>query len=160
MRTRPAVPVDERFLRMMPPRPPSGCWLWIGGVNGRGHPVIKSGGSKGTNLLVRRVAYEHFHGSIPDGHEVYQSCGQRRCMARDCLWAMDHSELMIETIRRDGSWQPRGEHARKAQLTADQVRKVRRLGDAGATPDQLARATGLTADHCRRIVSRKAWAHL
>jgi hypothetical protein len=80
-------------------------------------------------------------------------------MAPGCLAAATHADVMVEIISREGNWQPKGEDAPGAKLTAAQVAQLRHLAARGATAKQLAEITGLTADHCRRIVQRKAWVH-
>lgn len=55
----------------------SGCWLWGGGVNGRGYPQIRIGGRV---ELVHRLMYADHFGECPEGQEIRRWCKVLRCV--------------------------------------------------------------------------------
>ena len=55
----------------------SGCWLWGGGVNGRGYPQLRVGGRV---ELVHRLMYADRYGECPEGQEIRRQCKTLRCV--------------------------------------------------------------------------------
>lgn len=110
----------------MPGDPPSeGCWDWTGSKatrGGYGTLTITEEGSSRT-LPVHRLAYELFHGPIPDGMWVLHDCDRPVCCHPDHLHLGTQRENMREARERNrlasGDRHPFG------KLTDEQVRWVR-----------------------------------
>lgn len=66
----------DRLEARIIPEPNSGCWLWIGGVDGKGYPIIHI---RPQMKKVHRVMYELVKGPIPDGMTLDHLCRTRRC---------------------------------------------------------------------------------
>lgn len=66
----------ERFMAKVK-RQSSGCWEWQGAKTkgGYGNMAINR-----RNVYAHRVAYEHWHGAIPQGYEVDHLCKNRACV--------------------------------------------------------------------------------
>jgi hypothetical protein len=71
----------ERFENLYIPEPNSGCWIWVGGLNGDdkdgGYGRMRVGKIK---VGAHRWAYENFVGSVPDGFELDHLCRVRCCV--------------------------------------------------------------------------------
>lgn len=73
-----SAPFDIRLERYMIPEPNSGCWIWIGALNGDGYGSFNGPDGKSTDA--HTASYEHFVGQIPDGLELDHLCRVRCCV--------------------------------------------------------------------------------
>jgi len=64
---------DERYI----PEPMSGCWLWLGSVNGKGYGRLYSNGKL---VLAHRFSYELHVGPIPTGLVMDHLCRNSYCV--------------------------------------------------------------------------------
>ncbi len=57
----------------------SGCWLWTGALAGKtaSYGDLRIGK---TNKRAHRLAFVHYIGPIPHGHELHHTCGVKRCV--------------------------------------------------------------------------------
>lgn len=84
---------DQLFDRISP-EPNTGCWLWMGSLNGaRGYPTI------GKGQLAHRVSYQLFKGDIPPGLTIDHLCRTKICVNPDHLEAVS---LRENILRGDG----------------------------------------------------------
>ncbi len=69
----------------------NGCWLWTRGctTNGYGHGRMDS-----QHFYAHRLAWELWHGPIPDGLELDHLCRVHRCCNPDHLEPVTHAENM------------------------------------------------------------------
>lgn len=81
-----------RFMKWVEVQP-NGCWRWKGKLNKQGYGYFWLDGK---SRLAHRVAYEHFVGPIPEGHEVDHLCHTRDksctggvCDHRSCVFWQD-----------------------------------------------------------------------
>ena len=59
----------------------TGCWIWHGQISNSGYGRIKQVLDKKVVMLSAQAAsYQAFTSSIPEGHLVKQSCGNRLCI--------------------------------------------------------------------------------
>jgi hypothetical protein len=72
----------EELCRIAVERDASSCHLWTGSQNGTGYCQI---GVDGKKKYVHRIAFEVFHGSIPDRMYVDHICHTRNCVNPDHL---------------------------------------------------------------------------
>jgi hypothetical protein len=66
----------------------TGCWNWIGGIDGNGYAVASRGGK---SVGGHRLAYELYVGCVPAGKELDHLCRNRRCVNPNHLEAVDRS---------------------------------------------------------------------
>src|SRR5229473_3334209 len=86
---RKTTPPRERFTTFYFVDRSSGCWLWIGGTNGR-YPLF--GISRRTRVYAHRFSYEEFVGPIPSGLEIDHLCSNIKCVNPDHLQPVTHQE--------------------------------------------------------------------
>ena len=84
-------PVSDRLMEKVMPEPNSGCWLWIGGLDGKGYGQIKH---QGKHRRTHRIAYELFVGPVPQGLELDHLCRVRECCNPAHLEPVTHSVNM------------------------------------------------------------------
>ena len=68
--------IIKRFDDKVIPEPNSGCWLWLGAINGNGYGNFWDGVK---TISAHRFAYMTFVGPIPDGFELDHKCRVRSC---------------------------------------------------------------------------------
>jgi hypothetical protein len=83
----------ERFEAKYIPEPNSGCWIWIGALEGGGYGNISSGGSrKAKRIKAHRVAYVLYKGEVPEGKDLDHLCRLRCCVNPDHLEPVTRQE--------------------------------------------------------------------
>ncbi len=146
------------------------CLLWPGAMGtgkNRANPIvsgIRASGAHGP-LPVRRMVWEHRHGSLPPGKVVYRTCCENRCLfhleagppgsplrQRKRAGLTAHSPATKAALTR----------ARRARAgnvhTPEQVQEVKRLGAMGGTDAEIARQTGVSEAMVGKIRTGKCWA--
>ena len=78
---------------------PSGCWLWMGCVNGSGYGSISVSSEK-TGQFVHRVVWELVNGPIPKGMHVCHTCDVRACANPDHLFLGSRSTNMKDSVKK------------------------------------------------------------
>ena len=121
------------------------CWLWRGkcGTKHFGRITIDR-----REIRVHRFAYELFHGPIPVGQHVTQTCGNWRCVQPDHL-AAGKAPVTRAT----------GEASVNAKLTEAEVHEIRSRAATGETMAKLAAGYGVSKTSIWRVVKRETWAH-
>jgi len=89
----------ERFERHYIPEPNSGCWLWIGSLQGKsGYGQMGMPG--GRPIRAHRLAYQLFKGKIPKGLDVRHTCDLRCCVNPEHLLVGTRQQNMEDAVRR------------------------------------------------------------
>ena len=91
-----------RLEARMIPEPNSGCWLWLGALDGSGYGVIGHGER---TLRVSKAAYEVFIGEATQGLLVLHTCDQPSCFNPNHLYAGTAKDNADDRVRR-GRWSP------------------------------------------------------
>ena len=97
----------------------NGCWIYTGGLNGRGYGNIWH---NGRTRSAHVVSYEVHTGPVPEGMQVCHTCDNKPCINPDHLFvgtAQDNIDDMI--IKGRNNFKGR------ALLTQGQVSEIRRL---------------------------------
>jgi hypothetical protein len=127
----------ERFETKISPEPNTGCWLWLGGTNGKkgyGKMFIKRDEERRTiKEYAHRLSYKHWIGDIPDGLELDHLCETPICVNPDHLEPVTHQENLLRKTRtycrRGHRWDEGNEGAngpgRRTCLTCRRERRKR-----------------------------------
>ena len=81
-----------RFEAKYIPEPNSGCWLWVGALDGHGYGTFGAGGRDDGTVKAYRWSYERFKGPVPVGLDLDHLCRVRCCVNPDHLEAVTRSE--------------------------------------------------------------------
>jgi len=87
--------LPTRFWAKVEPKP-SGCWLWMGGTNGRGYGRFRFAGRQ---YQAHRLAYERLIAVIPIGQEPDHLCRVPLCVNPTHLESVTH---LVNLMRGDG----------------------------------------------------------
>ena len=85
---------------------PLGCWLWLGGLDGKGYGQFWL---HGRHVQAHRVVYEQIVGPIPDGLSIDHLCRARNCVNPQHLEPVS----ILENIQRGYSANNGGHNKRK-----------------------------------------------
>lgn len=78
------------FYAKIEPEPNSGCWLWVGSVNGK-YPKLWDG-RRGEVVFAHRFSWTVFRGPIPEGTEIDHKCRVKLCVNPRHLEPVSRSE--------------------------------------------------------------------
>lgn len=133
---------------------PDACWPWPSAPDG-GYGRIKFLGEyEGTH----RIAYRLTHGPIPDGMYVCHRCDNPPCANPAHLFAGKPAVNSADMVAKGRSIPNGGARAPAAKLTADQVREMRAMYEAGGTSyAKVAKAFGVTAMTAHSAITRRSW---
>ena len=152
----PIKSLDQVLERFAVPIPEAGCWIWVGGMRGKGYGQANEGGRNSKrSLLAHRVVYEIANGPIPDGMMVCHRCDVPACV--------NPSHLFLGTAKdnnRDRHRKGRtavGKKNGKAVLNPDVVRAIRAHP---FTHRQMAVALGMSYSAIQMARSGKTWGHV
>lgn len=89
------MPLEDKIERI----PWSGCWIWMGGLNGDGYGNYKD--SEGTQHRAHRLVWTILRGSIPLGLFVLHKCDIRCCVNPEHLYIGDQVDNIGDALARD-----------------------------------------------------------
>jgi hypothetical protein len=135
--------------------PNSGCWLWIGSIDGRGYGRIIMGGR---HLIAHRHVLKLAGVSVPDGSVVCHKCDARLCVRPDHLFVGTQADNMRDMHAKGRA--AVGERMPTASLTDAQVRGIRFLATLGRKQNTMARQYGVSTMVISRVVRRESWKHI
>lgn len=92
---------------------------------------------------MHRLVYQRLHGQVPDGMVLDHLCGNRAC----CNPAHLEAVTQAVNVRR----------SRLAQLSPEQVARIKELRKAGMRPTTIGRLFGVTQSHVSHICSNRYW---
>lgn len=140
---------------------PDGCWLWIGGGDGKGYGSCKF---RGRMIRTHILAWELTHGPISDRLCVCHDCPggeNRRCCNPRHLFLGTRKDNNADRDRKGHHVSLRGERHGRAKLSPESVIAIRRRSATGdATFAALSREFGVSETTIADIVRRKIWRHL
>jgi hypothetical protein len=137
------------------------CWLWQGAMNGSGYGNFRMPEYGRVNFSAHRVAYLMTHGDFPpDGLVVRHKCDTPQCVNPYHLEYGTVADNMQDMVRRGRQTKrdQSGENNGAAKLSADDVRRIRRLIESGKTNTAIAAEYDVTHSLISRIRRGRSWA--
>lgn len=135
-----------RFNGHCSPEPNSGCWLWMGGVAGRGYGVFRV---EGRQVFAHRFSWELANDrKLRPGEVVCHRCDVPGCVNPAHLFAADQAANMADMVKKR-----RG----TCKLSDLQVRAI--FTDARSRR-RISRDFGISWNMVRLIKERRSWRHL
>jgi len=133
------------------PEPNSGCWLWLGHVNGSSYGRLGRGRCE---RQVHRLSYRAYIAPIPSGMNVLHKCDVPSCVNPDHLFLGSLSDNMQDCLRKGRYVALRGEASIRAKLTYGAVEKIRQ---SHATVTELAKRFGVSRRAIQFVKDGKTW---
>lgn len=132
-----------------------GCWEWKGGhaSYGYGQTYFRGRGEK-----AHRAAWALTNGPIPLGMFVCHHCDNRNCVRPDHLFLGTNADNLADAAKKlRFATEAR---LRRAKLTPDGVREMRRLASSGMTVTELAAKYGVSDTVVGKVIRHRAWRHI
>ena len=122
-----AVVRGGALLGRVSPEPNSGCWLWLGSLDGKGYGVF---GRHGRTVLAHRAVVESLRGPIADGLTLDHLCRVRSCVNPAHLEAV---AMRVNVLRGQSpaAINARKDHCSKGHSLAGARLEVRPAGGVG-----------------------------
>jgi len=118
----PYQPIKERFEKYIYMEPMSGCWLWLGGINGNGYGSFWNGNNP-HQQQAHCASWEIYKGHIPEGLYVCHHCDIRSCVNPIHLFLGTQKDNMQDSSKKGRI--DHGEKRPQAKLTENQVIQIR-----------------------------------
>lgn len=96
------------------------CWIWEGSKSTKGYGRMWW---MGKLHAAHRMAYEAWHGPIPEGLHVLHSCDNPSCVNPEHLWVGTNQQNVEDKCFKNRI--PRGEARANSKLTEQAVREIR-----------------------------------
>lgn len=143
--------VAAEIERLSIPEPNSGCWLWLGSINGE-YPTLSL---SGRNVYAHRASYEAHHGALAKGKLACHRCDVPLCVNPAHLFEGSYADNARDCLLK-GRWSHGSRHG-MAKLDEAAVLRLRARRAAGEATTALAADFGINPAHVRKIVARKLW---
>jgi hypothetical protein len=128
------------------------CWLWVGGVDGKGYGAFRD--RNGAQTLAHRKAWELTYGSYPTGLLLHL-CDTPRCIRPEHMRVGDQAANIADAVAK-GRMATCERHG-AAKLTWAQVREIRQRHEAGEPQVKLAKDFDVSQVNISNIVRGKTW---
>lgn len=140
------------------------CWEYQQSLSHNGYGRFWDG-ERGWQA--HRFSWTITNGAIPDGLLACHHCDNRKCVRPDHLFLGTYAENMRDASakKRLNGQSPNsrfllGENHNPHKLTDEKVRQIRRLVASGRSLGSVSREFGIAHITARKVVQRKAWAHV
>lgn len=146
-----------RFLQYVSIHPITGCWLWLGYVQGDGYGNFWL---DGRNIVAHIAAYRLMRGDVPTGLFVLHTCDVRSCVNPDHLFLGTGQDNMDDMVAKGRS--AHGETHGRTQFTDEQIIEMRSRysNDKEQTQVELAEEFGVSVSTVHNLLTGKTWTHL
>lgn len=167
-----------RFLSKIDKNSNSPCWTWTASLgHGYGKFCFRLNGEWGW-FIASRISFLLFNGPLIDLLEVCHSCDNTVCVNPEHLFLGTRLQNAQDAMKKrrfnygDRHWTRRfperrvqvisalGEKHHSHRVTAEQVLKIRRKLQAGATQKEICSEFGLVQSSVSKIYRRESWAWL
>ena len=129
-----------------------GCWMWQSerGIKGYGRFMHQK-----KYRAAHRVAWELYHGPIPDGLQVCHHCDNRLCVNPKHLFTGTNKENVADMVSKNR--QAKGECNGSAKLTGFDVLNIRKFLQAGCSHRYIGRLYNVHNRTIGRINKGETW---
>jgi hypothetical protein len=149
-------PLAERFWFKVYKRRSNECWEWGGATTVDGYGYLA--GTRGEKARrSHRLSYELNIGPIPDGMCVCHHCDNRKCVNPTHLFLGTRVDNNLDCKRKGRVYDRSGERNPNAKLTADDVRKIRKLRENGLSQQKIANRFNVSQVTISKILIGKHW---
>jgi len=148
----------ERFMDYVMPIPETGCWLWLGGLDGSGYGML----SDELEQKAHRYSFHTFKHSIPANRVVMHSCDIKCCVNPAHLSVGTYRDNALDASSKGklfntSPWQA----GTGSKMTAESVRDVRhRVIDLHESPVSVAKLYGINSSSISKIINGRTWRHI
>lgn len=134
------------------PEPMSGCWLWLGGLDGGGYGFCTE--ALHGDRKAHRASWIKKSGPIPSGLWVLHKCDTRSCVNPDHLFLGTHQDNIDDMWAKNRAAKKSGILNGRARLSIEQVQEIRQ---AKGSQVAVGKQYGICQAHVYRIRSGKSW---
>jgi hypothetical protein len=139
---------------------PSGCWEWMGCVNGWGYGIININGK---TWRTHRISWMLAHGEWPNLF-VCHKCDNPKCVNPDHLFLGTHNDNMRDMVSKDRHFKGVpvcGEHHPLHKLTDRTAIEIREKYASGKyTQRELAKQYGVSQRGVWRVIHHQSWNYI
>jgi len=139
------------------PEPTTGCWLWIGTVQGGRYGAIWH---QGKFWAAHRVSYEIVHGPIPDGMKACHKCDTPMCVNPRHLFIGTQRDNVLDMFNKRRGNRCMGEKHLKAKITERQALDILDMSKQGQSRQEIVKKTGISWGIVSGLVLGTTWKHL
>lgn len=141
--------IHERFKSKYVVNAVSGCWEWVGNIQGGGYGAIQH---QGKMVKAHRVSFELFNGAISENCHICHICDNRKCVNPEHLFQGTHRENMADMRGKGRS----GKGVTRRKLTDEQVIALYKLKGT-TTQKAAAESFDVCVDTVYKIWAKKSW---
>jgi hypothetical protein len=138
-------------------RKPSGCYEFVGKLNGHGYGVIYYDGKQRT---AHRLSWALMNGEIPEDMCICHKCDNRSCVRSDHLFLGTLADNTRDMISKGRDRKAIGEKHFNSSITEEDVRRMREAYLFGAKQTDLCSVYGMYQGSVGKIVRRESWRHV
>lgn len=147
--------MPSKFWEKVDVRANDECWNWCAHLGRDGYGHVKVGKKV---CKAHRVVFEHFQGSIPDGHCVRHKCDNRACVNPAHLESGTLADNNRDRDVRGRQVSLRGEEHGMARLSRDAVAVIRDFAHVVAEGKKhLADRFNVGVTTITDVMNRKTW---